>query len=324
MKVFVTGASGFIGREVVKLLAEHGYYTIALIRDSAKSSIVNNSQEVIVGDVNDHATLDAIKHCDAVIHLAAKVRFHPYHALKDVIVYATERIADACLKYGIKMIYASSIAVYGDARSRMVDESYACEPDTGYGKAKLEAEHAILDRVSKGLDAIILRPGYVYGYGDPITRMLKANKVIWVGNARNYIGLVHVHDCARAFIHFLDYNTSKGYGYVYNVVDDQPISWIDYLNYICLLAGNGIKPILLPYTPIKIITYMYYALTRMLGVVSDLTPDLIRAIRYSAKYSNSRLKSTGFKLKYPTYKEGLKQVIDEFHSHIHGNDIKKW
>jgi nucleoside-diphosphate-sugar epimerase len=324
MKVFVTGASGFIGREVVKLLAEHGYYTIALIRDSAKSSIVNNSQEVIVGDVNDHATLDAIKRCDAVIHLAAKVRFHPYHALKDVIVYATERIADACLKYGIKMIYASSIAVYGDARSRMVDESYACEPDTGYGKAKLEAEHAILDRVSRGLDAIILRPGYVYGYGDPITRMLKANKVIWVGNARNYIGLVHVHDCARAFIHFLDYNTSKGYGYVYNVVDDQPIPWIDYLNYICLLAGNGIKPILLPYTPIKIITYMYYALTRMLGVVSDLTPDLIRAIRYSAKYSNSRLKSTGFKLKYPTYKEGLKQVIDEFHSHIHGNDIKKW
>ncbi len=314
MRVFVTGASGFIGREVLRLLTEQGYYTIALIRDMGKSNIVDSySQEVIIGDVKDNNTLYAIKNCDAVIHLAAKVRFHPYHMLKHVMVDATKSIAEMCLKYNVKMVYASSIAVYGNANSNLVDESYPCRADTGYGKAKLEAEHVILEYVKRGLDAIILRPGYVYGYGDPITGMLRMNKIIWLGDARNYIGVIHVHDCARAFIHFLTHSNNE---YIYNVVDDQPVQWIDYLNHLCLLAGNNMGPILLPYTPIRLITYIYYGLARLFGIVSDLTPDLIRAVRYSARYSNLRLKSTGFRFKYPTYKEGLKQVVDEFYSHI--------
>lgn len=316
----MTGASGFIGREVLRLLAEQGYYTIALIRDRGKSSIVDvYSQEVIVGDVKDNCTLDTIKGSDAVIHLAAKVRFHPYNMLKHVMVDATRSIAELCLRYNVKMVYASSIAVYGNANSSIVDESYPCRADTGYGKAKLEAEHAILEYIKRGLDAVILRPGYVYGYDDPITRMLRMRKILWIGDARNYIGLVHVHDCARAFIHFLNNRNDE---YIYNVVDEQPVQWIDYLNHLCLLAGNNMRPILLPYMPLRLITYIYYGLTRPFGMVSDLTPDLIKAVRYSARYSNLRLKGTGFRFKYPTYKEGLKQVIDEFYARISDSNVK--
>jgi len=321
LKVYVTGANGFIGREVTKLLSTH--YVIALVKDYSNAhSISRYVNEVVKGDLTKGSeALDAIRRSDAVIHLAAKVRFHPYNLLRRVMVDATDSIAAQCLKNNVRLVYASSIAVYGDANSSMVDEYHRCRPDTGYGKAKLDAEDIIRKYLREGLDAVILRPGYVYGYGDAITRMLRSGRIIWLGDATNYIGVVHVHDCARAFTYFLSDTTDDIR--VYNVVDEEPVRWIDYLNYLCSLASTStstsMKPILLPYTPIKSLVYISYYVSRLFSRVSDLSPDLIRAIRYSAKYSNARLRSTGFIYKYPSYRDGLKEVIEQFHSSNDGN-----
>ena len=316
MKVYVTGANGFIGREVIRLLSAH--YIIALVREHSNTHTVSiYANEVIKGDLTkDDEALDAIRRSDAVIHLAAKVRFHPYSLLRGVIVDATDSIAVQCLKNNVRLVYASSIAVYGDANSSVIDEYHTCRPDTGYGKAKLDAEDIIRKYIREGLDAVILRPGYVYGYGDAITRMLRSGRIIWLGDATNYIGVIHVHDCARAFIHFLSTTTDNMR--IYNVVDEEPVRWIEYLNYLSSLASTP-KPILLPYTPIKSLAYLSYYLSRIFSRVSDLSPDLIRAIRYSAKYSNTRLKSTGFIYRYPSYRDGLKEVIEQFHSSNDGN-----
>ncbi|MFN4336169.1 MAG: NAD-dependent epimerase/dehydratase family protein [Candidatus Nitrosocaldus sp.] len=318
MRVCVTGASGFIGREVVKQLHMKGYDTIAMVRDEQRASMLKAYADLFtldLEDVDDNTFKKVIGNCDAVIHLAARVRFHPYSMLKAVMVDSTEKIARVCKEHATRLIYASSIAVYGNGNGSSLDEDSICKPDTGYGRAKLEAETIIMDMIKEGFDAIILRPGYVYGYSDhgsdPIARMLITGRVFWIGSATNYTGVVHVHDCARAFVESLSYN---GNVRIFNVVDDEPVRWLDYLNYACSLLSIG-KPVLLPYTLANTLSYIINGIAVVLNKASDLSPDLMRAIRYSARYSNSRLKQCmNFNLVYPTYRDGLRQVVDEITS----------
>ncbi|MCS7141874.1 MAG: NAD-dependent epimerase/dehydratase family protein [Candidatus Nitrosocaldus sp.] len=314
-KVCVTGASGFIGREVVKQLHTRGHDTLALVRDGSKASSLEEYADIHILDLEDAETSvleELMSDSDAVIHLAAKVRFHPYSMLRAVMVDSTERIARICMEHGARLVYASSIAAYGNGNGNALDEESVCRPDTGYGRAKLEAEMIISSLMEQGLDAIILRPGYVYGYidhsyCDPISRMLAKGKVFWIGDGGNYTGVVHVHDCARAFIECLSYRDDAR---ILNLVDDEPVRWLDYLNHACALLGIG-GPVLLPYTLVSSISYVMHGMARALNMASDLSPDLMRAIRYSAMYSNSRLKRhMNFRFTYPTYRDGLRQVID--------------
>ncbi|MEM0029924.1 MAG: NAD-dependent epimerase/dehydratase family protein [Candidatus Nitrosocaldus sp.] len=319
MRVCVTGASGFIGREVVRQLHKQGHHTIALVRDKSKASSLERYADthiIDLTDAEDDALKNIVSNCDAVIHLAARVRFHPYSMLKAVMVDSTKSIAGICKEHGTRLIYASSIAVYGDGDGSSLDEDSICKPDTGYGRAKLEAETMIMNMINEGLDAMVLRPGYVYGYSDhgsdPIAMMLIRGRVFWIGSADNYTGVVHVYDCARAFVESLSYSGSTR---IFNVVDDEPVRWLDYLNYSCSLLSIG-RPVLLPYTPISTLSYLIESIARVFNKASDLSSDLMRAIRYSARYSNARLKQyMNFRFAYPTYRDGLRQVVDEMITH---------
>ncbi|MEO9364587.1 NAD-dependent epimerase/dehydratase family protein [Candidatus Nitrosocaldus cavascurensis] len=315
MRVCVTGASGFIGREVVKQLHMKGYDTIALVRDRSKASYLDRYADIHTIDLVDadvSVLNDIVSNSHAVIHLAAKVRFHPYNTLRAIMVDSTESIARICKEYGVRFVYVSSIAAYGNGHGMIMDEESICNPDTGYGRAKLEAEGIVMSMVKQGLDAIVLRPGYVYGYsnghGDPISRMLSTGRVFWIGDATNYTGVVHVHDCARTLVECLSY---KGSNRVFNVVDDEPVRWLDYLNYACSLLGIG-RPVLLPYAPLNALSHLIGSIAKVLNKASDISPDLMRAIRYSARYSNINLKQCmNFRFVYPTYRDGLRQVADE-------------
>ncbi|MEM4392310.1 MAG: NAD(P)-dependent oxidoreductase [Candidatus Nitrosocaldus sp.] len=319
MRICVTGASGFIGREVVKQLHMKGYDTVALVRDRSKAPSLERYADIHIidlTDAEDGALKNIVSNCDAVIHLAARVRFHPYSMLKAVMVDSTKSIAGICKEHGTRLIYASSIAVYGDGDGSSLDEDSICKPDTGYGRAKLEAETMIMNMINEGLDAMVLRPGYVYGYSDhgsdPIAMMLIRGRVFWIGSADNYTGVVHVYDCARAFVESLSYSGSTR---IFNVVDDEPVRWLDYLNYSCSLLSIG-RPVLLPYTPISTLSYLIESIARVFNKASDLSSDLMRAIRYSARYSNARLKQyMNFRFAYPTYRDGLRQVVDEMITH---------
>ncbi|MEM2724066.1 MAG: NAD(P)-dependent oxidoreductase [Candidatus Nitrosocaldus sp.] len=315
MRVCVTGASGFIGREVVKQLHMKGYDTVALVRDRSKAQSLERYADIHTIDLVD-ADASVLKNIvgssDAVIHLAAKVRFHPYHTLRAIMVDSTESIARICREHGSRLVYVSSIAAYGNGHGMIMDEESTCNPDTGYGRAKLEAERIVMGMVKQGLDALVLRPGYVYGYSnghsDPISRMLRNGKVFWIGDATNYTGVVHVHDCARALVECLSYNGSVR---VFNLVDDEPVRWLDYLNYACSFLGIG-RPVLLPYAPLNALSYLIDGIARLINKASDISPDLMRAIRYSARYSNANLKQhMNFRFVYPTYRDGLRQVVDE-------------
>ena len=316
-KATVTGANGLIGKQLVKQLIEEGYEVTGVVRERRKVDLVQAlGARAIIADVTRYNQIsDAIKDSDLVFHLAAKVRLQSYDSVKPTMVDGTRNVVNICRQRGIALAYASSIAVYGDANGAVVDENTLPELDTGYGIAKYEAERIVLDAVKENLNAVILRPGYVYGYGDHISRMLEMGRAAWVGEGTNYSGFIHVEDCARAFITCLRKDKQ---GEIYNAVDNEPATWLDYLKHACKLL-NIDGPKLYPLNAIKVASYIYYGFARAFGKMPDFTPEVIRAMQYSCRYSNKKLREQiNFTFKYPTYREGLEQVVSIIKRAKHG------
>jgi dihydroflavonol-4-reductase len=177
VKVFVTGGTGSIGGEIVRQLRERGDDVICLVRNPEKGKAVTAlGAEIAAGDLGDTAALGAgMKGCDAVIHAAAMyevgipTKQHP--AMWEANVAGTERVIDAALEAKVpRIVYVSTVGVFGNTHGKIVDESYE-HPEQSYTsyyeETKLEA-HKIVKRMiaEQDLPAIIVQPGGVYGPGD--------------------------------------------------------------------------------------------------------------------------------------------------------------
>jgi len=177
VRVFVTGGTGFIGGEVVRQLRERGDDVVCLVRSPGKGAKATElGCELVEGDL---ANLDAMRRgmdgCDAVIHAAAMyavgipARERP--AMWEANVAGTEQVMNAALEAQVpRVVYVSTVGVFGNTDRRVVDESYehpGREFTSYYEETKLEA-HRIVKRMiaEQGLPAIIVQPGGVYGPDD--------------------------------------------------------------------------------------------------------------------------------------------------------------
>lgn len=172
MKIAVTGASGFVGRELLTRLQQAGHDVVPIVR--RKTGLSN---EVIAGDLecaDVSALADGLHGVDGIAHLAAltHVRGHPADAQQSfqrVNVQGTQRLLNAATAAGIKrVVYMSSIKVNGE--ETRFDHRFSGHdtpsPEDDYGRTKYEAELLIADEaVTAGLQTVILRPPMVYGRG---------------------------------------------------------------------------------------------------------------------------------------------------------------
>jgi len=187
-KIYVTGASGRLGREVLKAIPE----AVPLVR---RPSGLNNE---IVVDFSPDSLHYPLADASAVIHLAASRDFLDMKKAREGNVYPTWAIADAAPK-SAKIIFSSSVSVYGKKLARIpADEGTELRPDTAYAKTKLEAEKIVASRPSH----VILRIGPIYGPGFEeyfnILRMLRGGKMRIIGSGDNHIPFVHVADVVAA------------------------------------------------------------------------------------------------------------------------------
>ena len=177
MKVFVTGGTGFIGGHVVRKLRARGDDVVALVRDPQKGAeLASAGCELVSGSLAD---VDAIRRgmegCDAVIHGAAVyevgIPASEHRAMYEANVVGTENVLGAALDAEVpRVVYVSTVAVFGNTRGQVVDESYE-HPGTGftsyYEQTKYEA-HQVAKRLiaDQGLPCVIVQPGGVYGPDD--------------------------------------------------------------------------------------------------------------------------------------------------------------
>jgi dihydroflavonol-4-reductase len=174
MKAFVTGGSGFIGQQVVKKLIERDYEVFALARSPESTAVLQElGCTVVPGDITDMASMrDGMAGSDIVFHIAAWYKLGNVDWMKAeaINVGGTRKVLRLAHELGIpKIIYTSTIAVFGDTKGQLVDETYYKGGPflTEYDRTKWLAHYKVaLPLIEKGAPITIVLPGGVYGPGD--------------------------------------------------------------------------------------------------------------------------------------------------------------
>ena len=169
--VLVTGATGAVGPAVVRACLAAGYSVRTLSLDAPAGSVLPPGVEMHVGDVCDGQSVrSAVAGVDVVLHLAALLHQFENVAGLDrqferVNVGGTENVVRAAIAEGVRrVVFFSTIAVYGPSSGRLIDEKTPPRPDTAYGRTKLAAEQAVLSARPGGQPiGTVLRPAAVYG-----------------------------------------------------------------------------------------------------------------------------------------------------------------
>ncbi len=213
MKAFVTGGSGFIGRHLIRKLVARGYRVKALSRSPNSDILLQQlGAEPIRGHVNDLPALrNGMKGCDVVFHLAAWYRLGKAGAAQAerINVRGTHNVLHTAHQVGVKkIVYTSTIAVFGDTHGRLVDESYYQGPPflSEYDRTKWLAHYRVaLPLIEKGAPIIIVMPGGVYGPGDTSVigetlRLFLQGKLPVLPGPETTLTYAHVDDIAEGHL----------------------------------------------------------------------------------------------------------------------------
>jgi len=175
MKIFVTGATGFIGGHVVRQLRKRGDDVVALVRSPEKGTALRElGCELVEGDLSDDAAIaKGMQGAEAAIHAGAVYKVgvpkSEHAAMFESNVAGTERVLDAAVAAGVsKIVYVSTCAVFGDTRGQVVDEGFRRDSDfpSEYERTKTLAHELAEDRIASGAPIVIVQPGGVYGPND--------------------------------------------------------------------------------------------------------------------------------------------------------------
>jgi UDP-glucose 4-epimerase len=248
-RCLITGATGAVGPRLVAALRREGWTIRALSRTASRDTS-EPSTEIIEGDVTDSSAVKrAVMGVDTVFHLAALLHVvDPPPALSAeyhrVNVGATGSVMEAARDAGVgRVVFFSTIAVYGYSRREPFSENGACEPDTFYARTKLEAENLVLAarRSDGGPLGTILRLAAVYGPGikgnyERLARAVARGRFVGIGSGENRRALIHDHDVARAALIAAAHPAAAGR--VFNVSDGQGYRMRDIIEAIATAAGR--------------------------------------------------------------------------------------
>lgn len=224
--VLVTGGTGFLGAYLIRELTGRGYHVRALKRDIKKDdpafmdAAVWQKVEWVEGDVLDVISLeDAMQGMDAVIHSAAVVSFHKKHRAEmyQVNVEGTANVVNMAIEASItRFVHISSVAALGrtsDGQTVNEDKKWDENPNnTHYARSKYKAELEVWRGMAEGLNAVILNPSTILGYGDwhgsssAIFRNVY-NEFKWYSPGLN--GFVDVEDVAKAAVLLMESNINE-------------------------------------------------------------------------------------------------------------------
>jgi nucleoside-diphosphate-sugar epimerase len=173
-KYFVTGATGFIGGEIVKQLVGRGHKVAALVRSPGKAAMLKAlGIEIYPGDITDRETLKApMTGVDGVFHVAAWYKVGVKEPLADQInIDGTRNVLTTMRTLEIpRGVYTSTLAVFSDTRGAVPDEAYRYDGPhlSEYDRTKWIAHYRVaVPKMEEGLPLSIVMPGLVYGPGDP-------------------------------------------------------------------------------------------------------------------------------------------------------------
>jgi nucleoside-diphosphate-sugar epimerase len=223
--ILITGATGFVGTHLTRELLKKDYSVRTLIHQRSGANALSAGVEEVVGDIRDPKTLSqAVKGAKIIFHCAAAHSTRTKEEIEDTNVRGVLNLLEAVRQAGSgRVILMSSINVLGscelDNATEEMPYQYSHEP---HADAKIEAERlAIRYHQEHGLDIIILRPGFIYGRGEPylpkLAYAISNGKFAYIGSQNNIAPLVHVNDVVRAMLLAAEKPSTKGQ--IYHITD---------------------------------------------------------------------------------------------------------
>jgi len=262
LRVFVTGAGGFIGSHLVEALADAGAHVRALVRYTSRGSWghleqlapeLRASLEVVLGDVRDAQFIRRqIDGCHVVFHLAALIGIpYSYQASEsyvDTNVRGTLHILEAARESGAqRVVITSTSEVYGTARHTPIDESHPLQAQSPYSASKIAADKlAESYYLSFGLPVVTVRPFNTYGPRQSaraviptiISQLLAGKDRLHLGSLDPVRDLVYVEDTVRGFLRAG--TVQQAVGQVINLGTGQGISIGDLARLIMKVVGREV------------------------------------------------------------------------------------
>ena len=286
-KIFVTGASGFIGQAVCKALSDLKYSVCGAVRNKDIITQLPNVKYVSVGDLYLIQDLkDLLTGYDCVIHCAGIAEQKNLISKKIYVqsnTLASKKLAEQCVIAGVrKFIFLSSISVLGQhTNKKCFTYSDKVNPIGLYAKSKYKAENELLKINDKtNLEVIIIRPPIVYGFGTKgnisrIIKLLKLKLPLPFGLIKNKKSFISIDNLVDILICCIRRPNLKGK--VFLVSDGEDISLNDFLQNIARELGYRLLIFPFPIFLLKLIA-------NFLGKTSELnklTSNLLIDINYT-------------------------------------------
>ena len=260
-RILLTGASGFLGRAIVKHARELDVELRCTGRSPHAPANVTN---YVSADLTkeDEATA-AVKDCDVLIHSAGLAhqfgsKGNAASEFQRVNVVGTQNTVRAAVAAGVRhIVLVSSVSVYGQTNAELVSESTPCQPEGPYASSKFYAEVAASQLTEPaGIPLTILRMATIYGEGDPgnVARLMDAidrRRFVWIGSGKNLKSLVHVDDAATACCQAA-MNPAPEMSRAYNI-SAEPCRMREVVSCISAALEKSVLPVRIPAAvPIKV------------------------------------------------------------------------
>lgn len=316
MKVLVTGATGFVGRAFIEEAIRRQWQVRATLRQEA--GLPGSCERCITGEIGPGTDWsEALKGCDTVVHLAARVHVmqesaaDPLAIFRSINTETTLNLARQAADAGIRrFVFVSTIKVNGEGRSTSYSETDAVAPQDAYAISKWEAEQGLREIAARtGMEVVILRPPLVYGVGVKANflRLMQIVDKGWplpFGSISNRRSLIYLGNLVNATAMCLTHPAAANKTFL--VSDGEKVSTPDLILRLAAALGRPARLVAVPPTLLGLAGALVgkrQAVDRLLGSLTGDSTLIRKELDWAPPFS---------------MEQGLNEMVDWFkQSHRH-------
>ena len=309
MKIFITGATGFLGIRLCQMVADQGHIVHALYRSATKAkSLCHDKIILFKGDVNDVESLRrAMENCDAVFHLAAYAKVWAKDPLtfKKINIEGTRNVLSLAKELGVKKtVFVSTAGVFGPSTDRIINEKAKRSklPCTEYEQTKKEAEQLVMNCVNGGQHIVIVNPTRVFGPGplndsNSVTRMIslyvKGKFRVLPGDGNSIGNYVYIDDTVNGLILAMN----KGRNGEKYIIGGINVSYRDFFKILSYVSGRKFVQYNLPVSIMLAVSSVMLITSKIFGVPPLITPRWVRKYNYNWEITSKKsIEELGYRI----------------------------
>ncbi len=274
MKIFITGASGFVGGAAARHLAKD-HQVFAMSRSEESDAKIRETGAVPIRSSLNNVTTDHLSGCDAVIHAAAYVEeWGPDSMFESLNVDGTKQLLETANRAAVKRFIhiSTEAALFHGQHMHDIDENYplALTSPFPYSRTKAKAEKYV--RSFQGLtQTISLRPRMIWGPGDQtilqaVKDMVAQKKFLWINGGEAMTSSTHIDN----LIHGIELALTQGVqGAVYFLTDGKPMRFRDFLTAYLATEGIALPDKSLPGGVVRFLAMVMEKIWKLFGIKSQ-------------------------------------------------------